>query len=41
MGLSRPTVRGFVGPGDVYQGKYCEANGRAFYRRWRDLLTAE
>jgi len=40
MGLTRPLLPSFVGPGDVYQGKYCEANGRAFYRRWLALVTA-
>lgn len=41
MGLGRPPVESFAGPGTVYQGKYCEANGRAFYRRWLELLAAE
>jgi phenylpropionate dioxygenase-like ring-hydroxylating dioxygenase large terminal subunit len=41
MGLTRPVERAFVGPGEVYQGKYCEANARAFYRRWLDLITTD
>jgi phenylpropionate dioxygenase-like ring-hydroxylating dioxygenase large terminal subunit len=38
MGLGRPPMTGFAGPGDVYQGKYNEANARAFYRRWLDYM---
>lgn len=40
MGLGASPIRGFAGPGTVYEGKYHEANARAFYRRWLDLLEA-
>lgn len=38
MGRSTPPISSFVGPGTVYEGKYNEANARAFYRRWLDLM---
>jgi phenylpropionate dioxygenase-like ring-hydroxylating dioxygenase large terminal subunit len=38
MGLGRETAKGFPGPGEVYEGKYCEANARAFYARWLELM---
>jgi hypothetical protein len=38
MGLGRSPVTDFPGPGEVYDGKYSEANARAFYRRWLDCL---
>lgn len=28
-------------PGNVYKGQLNEANSRAFYQRWKDLLQAE
>jgi hypothetical protein len=40
MGLGRPPMTGFPGPGEVYDGKYSEANARAFYRRWLDCMLA-
>jgi phenylpropionate dioxygenase-like ring-hydroxylating dioxygenase large terminal subunit len=40
MGLGATPIRGFAGPGTVYEGKYNEANARAFYRRWLELLEA-
>lgn len=41
MGLGRRPLRDFPGPGEVYEGKYNEANARGFYRRWLDLLREE
>jgi phenylpropionate dioxygenase-like ring-hydroxylating dioxygenase large terminal subunit len=38
MGLGRRPLAGFAGPGEVYEGKYNEANARGFYRRWLELL---
>ena len=38
MGKGSRPMRGFAGPGEVYEGKYNEANARQFYRRWLDLL---
>ncbi len=40
MGRGTPPMRGFAGPGEVFEGKYSEANARRFYRRWLDLLQA-
>ncbi len=40
MGLTSQPMQTFAGPGVVYEGKYNEANARAFYRRWLDLLRA-
>lgn len=40
MGRGATPIRGFAGPGTVYEGKYNEANARAYYRRWLDLLEA-
>jgi phenylpropionate dioxygenase-like ring-hydroxylating dioxygenase large terminal subunit len=40
MGRGGRPMQGFAGPGEVYEGKYNEANARAFYRRWLDLLQA-
>jgi phenylpropionate dioxygenase-like ring-hydroxylating dioxygenase large terminal subunit len=40
MGRNATPTRAFAGPGTVYEGKYSEANARAFYRRWLDLLEA-
>ena len=41
MGLRRKPIGSFPGPGDVYEGKFHEANARAFYRRWLDLLLQD
>ena len=41
MGMGQRPLRDFPGPGEVYEGKYNEANARAFYRRWLDLLRNE
>ncbi len=38
MGLGHRPLRDFPGPGEVYEGKYNEANARGFYRRWLELL---
>ena len=38
MGLGRKPMDSFPGPGEVYECKFHEANARAFYRRWLDLL---
>ena len=38
MGLERSTSASFSGPGQVYDGKFCEANARAFYRHWLELM---
>jgi phenylpropionate dioxygenase-like ring-hydroxylating dioxygenase large terminal subunit len=40
MGRGARPTNAFAGPGVVYEGKYSEANARAFYRRWLDLLQA-
>ncbi len=40
MGLKQQALKGFPGPGRVYEGKYNEANARQFYRRWLKLLQA-
>lgn len=41
MGLGRQPMADFDGPGEVYEGKYSEANARAFYRRWLDYMLAD
>lgn len=41
MGLDLQRISDFPGPGDVYQGKLNEANARAFYSRWLELLEEE
>jgi nitrite reductase/ring-hydroxylating ferredoxin subunit len=38
MGLGRKPMDSFPGPGEVYECKFHEANARAFYQRWLDLL---
>lgn len=38
MGLGRVPLRDFAGPGQVYEGKYNEANARAYYGRWLELM---
>jgi phenylpropionate dioxygenase-like ring-hydroxylating dioxygenase large terminal subunit len=40
MGRGRRPLKAFPGPGVAYEGKYSEANARAFYRHWLDLLQA-
>lgn len=40
MGMGRLRIDAFPGPGEAYEGKYSEANARAFYRRWLQLLLA-
>jgi phenylpropionate dioxygenase-like ring-hydroxylating dioxygenase large terminal subunit len=43
MGVDRKPVEDgqFPGPGEaIYEGKYNEANSRAFYRQWRKLLLS-
>ena len=39
MGLDRQEVKDFPGPGQAYQGKFCEAAARDFYGRWLELCT--
>lgn len=39
MGMQNKPITTFPGPGEVYDGKYSEANARAFYRRWLELIT--
>jgi hypothetical protein len=41
MGLDSEPLSDFPGPGDVYDGKFSEAAGRTFYRRWLDYLLEE
>ncbi len=42
MGLGHEEmVRDFPGPGQVLNTKFQEANSRAFFRRWRELILAE
>jgi phenylpropionate dioxygenase-like ring-hydroxylating dioxygenase large terminal subunit len=41
MGLGRPPLAEFPGPGVVYDGKFNEANARAYYRQWLDYLLAD
>jgi hypothetical protein len=41
MGLGRKPMDFFPGPGEVYECKFHEANARAFYRRWLDLLLRD
>jgi phenylpropionate dioxygenase-like ring-hydroxylating dioxygenase large terminal subunit len=42
MGLNRQTTDAFEGPGaEIYDGKYSEANSRAFYGRWLEYMTKE
>ncbi|HLH26103.1 MAG TPA: aromatic ring-hydroxylating dioxygenase subunit alpha [Chloroflexota bacterium] len=40
MGLGQPPLGDFPGPGVVYEGKFNEANARAFYQQWLDYLLA-
>jgi phenylpropionate dioxygenase-like ring-hydroxylating dioxygenase large terminal subunit len=39
MGLGRSPMQSFIGPGEVYDGKYSESVARSFYQRWYDLMT--
>ncbi len=39
MGLAQEPLREFPGPGRAFEGKYNEANARAFYGRWLQLLN--
>ena len=41
MGSHRQPIADFPGPGAVYDIKYMEANSRAFYSRWLNLLLTE
>jgi phenylpropionate dioxygenase-like ring-hydroxylating dioxygenase large terminal subunit len=41
MGLGRQPLTDFPGPGVAYEGKFNEANARAFYRQWLDYLLAD
>jgi hypothetical protein len=41
MGLARKPMENFPGPGEVFEGKFHEANARAFYQRWLDLLVSD
>jgi phenylpropionate dioxygenase-like ring-hydroxylating dioxygenase large terminal subunit len=40
MGLAEKALRDFPGPGRAFEGKYNEANARAFYGRWLELLRS-
>lgn len=40
MGLGAGAPVAGVGPGQVLEGKYNEANARGFYRRWLELMRA-
>jgi phenylpropionate dioxygenase-like ring-hydroxylating dioxygenase large terminal subunit len=40
MGRTAVPITTFAGPGTVYEGKYSEANARAYHRRWLDLMMA-
>jgi phenylpropionate dioxygenase-like ring-hydroxylating dioxygenase large terminal subunit len=40
MGLGRQPLTDFPGPGTVYDGKFNEANARAFHRRWLEYMLA-
>jgi phenylpropionate dioxygenase-like ring-hydroxylating dioxygenase large terminal subunit len=39
QGLSKQQIE-FVGPGEVYESKFSDANARHFYRWWLDLVAA-
>lgn len=39
QGLQKSQIE-FVGPGEVYESKFSDANARHFYRWWLDLVTA-
>jgi hypothetical protein len=41
MGLDAEPLTDFPGPGRVYDGKFSEAAGRSYWRRWLDLVLAE
>jgi phenylpropionate dioxygenase-like ring-hydroxylating dioxygenase large terminal subunit len=38
QGMGRPLATDFPGPGEVYEGKFTEANSRAFYDHWLGLI---
>ena len=38
QGIDRTPTEDFPGPGTAYEGKFSEANSRAFYSRWLDLV---
>lgn len=40
MGMHRQPVE-FVGPGIAYENKFSEANARAFYKKWLEMLLAD
>lgn len=39
MGVQRKLDNQFEGPGEVYDGKFSEVNGRAFYREWLKSIS--
>ena len=41
MGIDRAPSEDFVGPGVAYEGKYTEANARAYYAHWLRLVLGE
>jgi phenylpropionate dioxygenase-like ring-hydroxylating dioxygenase large terminal subunit len=41
MGLGREPLSDFPGPGVVYEGKFNEANARAYYEQWLRCLLAD
>jgi nitrite reductase/ring-hydroxylating ferredoxin subunit len=41
MGMGRKPIEGFPGPGEVYEGKFNEANSRAFYRQWLKFMLSD
>jgi phenylpropionate dioxygenase-like ring-hydroxylating dioxygenase large terminal subunit len=41
MGFGRQPLDDFPGPGEVYEGKFSEANARAFYRTWLSAMLAD
>jgi phenylpropionate dioxygenase-like ring-hydroxylating dioxygenase large terminal subunit len=38
QGMGRKQAEDFPGPGQVYEGKFSEANARAFYQHWLNLV---
>ncbi|MFC8667651.1 aromatic ring-hydroxylating dioxygenase subunit alpha [Streptomyces sp. NPDC057199] len=41
MGMHAEPLTDFPGPGRVYDGKFSEAAGRSYWRRWLDLVLEE
>jgi phenylpropionate dioxygenase-like ring-hydroxylating dioxygenase large terminal subunit len=41
QGMGRARAQNFPGPGEVYEGKFSEANSRAFYEHWLGLMLDE